>query len=322
MMKSTMWKLWRGNILAAARTDNTRASRVGLLAAIVALAGVASTGCASNRAPATRFVQQADQLHNNALASTITPDDELNDYVQQIGRRLEEAAQAETPDKARGPFFQNMQFHLVDSPIVNAITTGGAHVYVYRGLFDFCRTEEELAAAVAHAYAHALNLDFEQTQMRPPEDARPLRQVVWDYVVHRFNEQQEDESDQLAFRLYARAGWDPAMFENLFVRLSDEYPQPPAPDRAPLVERGSLARGMTAGIPRKWRQLPVADPRTFEGLRKQANSLRVASGTTNAAHLYLLAFPNCILSSDLDVQRQAQEMLRPPPPAAVQIEPN
>ena len=291
-------------------------------AAIALVLAVGGGGCAPNRAPAARFVQQADQLHNEALASTITPDDELNEYVKQIGARLEEAAQAEAPDKARGPFFQNMRFHLVDSPIVNAITTGGAHVYVYRGLFDFCRSEEELAAAVAHAYAHALNLDFESTEMRPPKEPRPLRQVVWDYVVHRFDEQQEDESDQLAFRLYARAGWDPSMFENLFVRLSDEYPQPPAPDRAPLAERGALARGMTAGIPRKWRQLPVADTRTFEDFRKQANSLRVASGTRNEAHLYLLAFPNCILSSDLDVQRQAQEILRPPPPPEVELEPN
>ena len=320
-MKTTISN-WRRSVPRAARTGGTPVSRLGLLAVLVAGAGVLSTGCAPNRAPAARFVQQADRLHEQALASAITPDDELQEYVQQIGKRLEEAAQAEAPDKARGPFFRNMRFHLVDSPIVNAITTGGAHVYVYRGLFDFCRTEEELAAAVAHAYAHALNLDFERTEMRPPEDPRPVRQVVWDYVVYRFNEQQEDESDQLAFRLYARAGWDPAMFENLFVRLSDEYPQPPAPGRAPLAERGSLARGMTAGIPRKWRQLPVADARTYDALRKQANGLRVASGSTNEAHLYLLAFPNCILSGDLEVQRKAQDMLRPPPAPAVQVEPN
>src|SRR3954454_6522066 len=127
--------------------------------AFVALFVALATGCAPDRAPAARFQRQAEQLHDGVLASTITPNDELNDYVQEIGRRLEAAAKDVVPDKASGPFFQSMQFHLGDSPIVNVYTTGGAHVYVYRGLWEFCRSEEELAAAIAHAYAHAINLD-------------------------------------------------------------------------------------------------------------------------------------------------------------------
>ena len=102
-----------------------------------------------------------------------------------------------------------MQFHLVDIPIINVFSTGGSHLYVYRGLFDFCHTEEELAAAMAHAYAHALNLDTEGTGMNPPEGDAAAAAVAWDYVVNRFAAQQEQESDKLAFRLYARAGWDP-----------------------------------------------------------------------------------------------------------------
>lgn len=283
---------------------------------------VSVQGCAPDRAPAARFIEQADRLHTDALASTITPDDDLNDYVQLIGKRLEDAAQDIAPDKAHGPFFQNMQFHVVDSPIVNAITTGGSHVYIYRGLFDFCRSEEELAAAIAHAYAHALNLDVESTAMKPPKQQLPLRQLVWDYVVYRFSQQQENESDKLAFRLYCRAGWDPSMFGNLFTRLSDEYPAPAAPDRVPLSDRGALTRGMTANVPRKWRQLPVADNRTFDGLRKHAGTLGATSPANQEARVYLLAFPNCILSGDLDAQQKAQAMLRPPPPPTIQVEPN
>jgi hypothetical protein len=292
------------------------------LPVLAVLALLAATGCTPNRAPSARFIQQADQLHEGALASTLTPDDDLNAYVQEIGSRLEDAAKEVAPDKARGPFFQNMQFHLVDSPLVNAFTTGGSHVYVYRGLLEFCRTEEELAAAMAHAYAHAINLDTEGSGVVPSKEPRPLRQVVWDFVTNRYTAEQERAADELAFRLFARAGWDPARFENLFSRLSDEYPGPNAPDRAPLAERGALARGNTAGIPKKWRQLPVADPRTFEGLKSQASSLRHASAATNEARLYLLAFPNCIVSHDLPFQVQAQEKLRPPPPPEVQIEPN
>jgi hypothetical protein len=283
--------------------------------ATLALVAALCAGCQQNRAPATRFVQQAERLHDRALAATITPDEDLNAYVHEIGKRLEQAAREVVPDKARP-----MRFHLVDIPIINVYSTGGAHLYVYRGLFDFCNTEEELAAAMAHAYAHALNLDTEGTGMNPPEGERPLRAVAWDYVVNRFAAQQEQESDKLAFRLYARAGWDPGLFEVLFSRLSDVYPGPPAPDRQPLATRGAQARFETAGVPRKWRQMPVADPRTYGTLRKQATGLR--SANTNEGRLYLLAFPNCILSRDLPEQQRAQDLLRPPPPPAVEIEPN
>jgi predicted Zn-dependent protease len=288
----------------------------------LAVLTLASTGCAPDRAPAAKFIQQAETLHSAALLSTITPDEDLNAYVQEIGKRLEDAAKQVVPDKARGPFFSSMKFHLVDVPIVNCFTTGGSHVYVYRGLFDFCRSEDELAAAIAHAYAHALNLDAESVGIKPPDKPLPSRATAWDYVTNRYTAAQEQAADQLAFRLYTRAGWDPGRFEVLFTRLSDIYPGQNAPDRIPLTTRSANARNMGASAQRKWRQLPVADTRTYDSLRKQASSLRTGDETTREARLYLLAFPNCILSRDLPQQQQAQAMLRPPPPPAVPVEPN
>ncbi len=70
----------------------------------------------------------------------------------------------------------------------------------------------------------------------------------------------------------------------------------------------------------------MADSRTFQALREQANSLRFASAAAGSdnreALLYLLAFPNCILSPDTPQQVEAQELLRPPPPPTVEVEPN
>ena len=311
------------------------ASAIRSLAAALALF-IVGLGCSKGRAPAAHFIEQAERLHDGALASTVTPDPDLAEYVQEVGLRLEKAAQEIAPDKVRGPFFRSMQFHLVDVPIINAFTTGGRHIYVYRGLFDFCQSEEELASAMAHAYAHALNLDVEGTGMNPAGggdrgDARSLRLVAWDFVVNRFDALQEEESDKLAFRLYARAGWDPAKFGFLFSRLSDadkdgDGGTTPAPDRVPLATRGALARGMTAGVPRRWRQEPVADPVTYRSLRDRAASLVFVSEAAELRNteplLYLVAFPNCILSQDGPIQRQAQEMLRPPPAPVVDVEPN
>lgn len=321
----------RGRFASATRVPLPPTRRTTLPCALAMLAGIfVFGGCAGGRVPAARFVEQAERLHAGALASTVTPDEDLKAYVQEIGTRLEQAAQEIVPDKARGPFFSSMQFHLVDVPVINVFTTGGSHVYVYRGLFDFCKTEEELAAAMAHAYAHALNFDVESTGMTPGDADRPLRQVAWDFVANRFAASQEEESDKLAFRLYARAGWDPERFGFLFSRLSDEDVDgggiSTAPDRQPLATRGALAREMTVGVSKEWRQLPVADPRTYSALRERAESLHYVSSAAeqgnNEALLYLVAFPNCILSEDGPKQREAQELLRPVPPPPVQLEPN
>src|SRR5205823_9531029 len=89
-----------------------------LLAAALLAAGA---GCAGP-APAAQFLQQADRLHDDALASAVSHDDFLNRYVQEVGRRIVRAAQAAVPQKAGNPVFGEIQFHLVTSDTVNAFT--------------------------------------------------------------------------------------------------------------------------------------------------------------------------------------------------------
>lgn len=277
----------------------------------------AVAGCAS-RAPGQAFVAQAERLHEQALAPAITRDTDLNDYLQLVGERLKKAANAEVRGKAQT--FPDVRFHLVNNLVINAFSTGGPHVYVYNGLLQACASEEELAAAMAHAYAHAINLDVEETGQRPTGDL-PLPLLMWQYVTNRFTPQQEQAADELAFRLYCRAGWDPAMFEFIFQKLSDLYPAT-AIDRRSLSDRTQFAQQHLADAKRDWRQLPVADARTFRALRDQANTLANDARPPVATDVFLLAFPNCILSADLPLQLAAQERLRPRPPATPPVEPN
>lgn len=277
-----------------------------------------SLGC-SGPAPAAQFVQQADRLHEGALVSAVTRDEYLQRYVQEIGRRIIRAANDAAPQKAGNPLFAQMQFHLVDSGVVNAFTTGGRHIYVYTALLQLCDNEEELATAMSHEFAHALNLDVEHTGMKPLPDAPPAA-IAYLFVTNRFTLLQERETDDLAFQLFARAGWDPNHFGNLFEKLGRLFPGPSAFDRILDIGRGEAARGPGATPPREWRQLPVADRRTFESLRKTA-----ASNTANPpgnAELILRAFPNCLLSADTPEQRQAQKEIRPAPPTPVRLEPS
>jgi hypothetical protein len=311
-----------------ARQDRMTATLERRLASAIFLALALSslTGCNSGPVPAAEFVQQAEQLHRGALASTVTRNADLNDYFAEVGRRVVQGASDASGGKFRDPTFANMQFHLVGSATPNAFTTGGSHIYVYNGLFQLCETEEELAAVMAHEFAHAVDLDVQRTGMRPtPADT--LDRIAYLYVANAFSPSLEDEADRRAFDFYARGGWDPSRFADVFARLQARGLDRAAvgtgvlPGRGatlvpgiPLQARASNATALARNLPaaaRSWRKATVADPQTFKDLRaRAASSPDERSTPQNRSWLFLRAFPTCVLPADLPDQQAAQQQLK------------
>lgn len=276
-------------------------------------------GC-SAPAPSAEFVQQADRLHAGALQSVVTSNPDLRDYLQLIGERLAAAARQVVPNRANEQLLSHLRCHLVNTPVINAFYTGGNHIYIYAGLFRICRSEDELAAAVAHEYAHAIDLDVEKTKLKPdPNSSLPM--IAWQFVSNRFSLDQQSTADDLGYLLYAHAGWDPAKFAGLFNRLAVMTPPYAAPDRDPLAVRASRFKDQAQNTPGNLRKPPVADPKTFESLQQQANSQSQPVGIPEA-QLFLQAFPNCMLGGDPPETVAAQEKLRPPPPPPTRLEPS
>jgi predicted Zn-dependent protease len=278
-------------------------------------------GCNGPR-PSRVFVEQARRLHGDALVSAVSRDPDLAEYVQLVGERLVAGAREAAPDKAKDPLFARMKFDVVNVATVNVFTTGGEHVYVYAGLIAACENEEELAAAMAHAMAHAVNLDVQSLPIRPDPRGQAPDAVTWQFVQNRFNAQQEWAADKLAFAIYARAGYDPDRFGSLYTRLGDEYRGPTSVDRAPLSIRPEAARVSGVDPNRRWKKPTVADRQTFGQLRETARSLANQSPRGMAAEVLLRAMPNCVLPADQPEQLQAQEMIRPRPPPQTPTEPN
>jgi hypothetical protein len=287
----------------------------------------ALTGCNSGPVPAAEFVQQAEQLHRGALASTITRNTDLNDYFAEVGRRVVQGASDASGGKFRDPTFANMQFHLVGSETPNAFTTGGSHIYIYNGVFQLCESEEELAAVMAHEFAHAVDLDVQRTGMRPtPGDT--LDRIAYLYVANALSPSLEDEADRRAFDFYARGGWDPSKYADVFARLQARgLDRPQAAPGAlagrgatlvpgiPLQARATAANALARNLPaasRGWRKATVADPQTFKDLRTRAASSPQGERSTpqNRSWLFLRAFPNCLLPTDLPDQQAAQQQLK------------
>src|SRR5258706_11725582 len=91
-------------------------------------------------APSAQFVQQAQRLHEGALASAVTADTDLRDYIQLVGKRVGDAARAVDPGRTHDTLFSQIEYHLVACDVPNVVTTGGAHVYAYNGLFQLCQS--------------------------------------------------------------------------------------------------------------------------------------------------------------------------------------
>jgi predicted Zn-dependent protease len=291
-----------------------------LLLAALACAALAG-GCASGPAPAQEFIAQANRLHDGALAKTIIPNTDLDDYIHDVGQRIIDGARLAAPDKSANPFFARVQFHLVDSNVPNVFSTGGEHIYVYAGLFAFCQNEEELATAMSQAYAHLLNLDLQRTDLHPDPN-RTMRAEVWQFVINPFSNRQDLEADNLAFSIFQSAGWDGSKFENLFQRVNDTYHSLPEPNRSSLADRAANAHALSKTAVRQNLRPPVADRHTFEDLKREAEILAAKQPPPPDDETFLLALPNLILSHDLPEQKAAQDLLRPPPPPEVKLEPN
>src|SRR5690349_5772910 len=115
--------------------------------------------CATDR----QVIAQASDTHKQ-LEPAVIEDRALAGYIQTMGRRIVDAARALDaqgfgPDSHKKEddawmFSDQMAFHFVNSETLNAFTTGGTHMYIYTKLLTTCKTEDELAAVMAHEYGH------------------------------------------------------------------------------------------------------------------------------------------------------------------------
>lgn len=75
------------------------------------------------------------------------PNGKANAYLNTLGQTLAQAS--DTPE-----LFAGYHFLLLDSDDINAFATPGGHVFITRGLVRCCKSEDALAAVVAHEIGH------------------------------------------------------------------------------------------------------------------------------------------------------------------------
>jgi predicted Zn-dependent protease len=241
-----------------------------------------------------------------------------------------------------------MRFNLVNSKTINAFTTGGKHMYIYNEAFQICNNEDELAAIMAHEYAHVYcrhvaegmerrnmilagtlgvglagaavgyGQDEAQGALTYGASAAGAALLAGQFIGMGFTRDDENEADKYGFRFYTRAGWDPQRFPGFFQTLIDKgYDKTPEAlsDHPKLSSRVKATRERIAQLPpeaRTWRRPPIADDARFRQLQQRA--ARIGRSMPNdqsleQAQLMLAAFPNCVTPEDQPEQKRAQKII-------------
>jgi predicted Zn-dependent protease len=314
-----------------------------MLGASVLLAG----GCASDRS----VISQANQFHSG-IEPAVMEDEQLSSYLQSVGDRIIDAAR-ELDQQHYGPeahrnedsawmFSKDMQFHFVNSKTLNAFTTGGEHMYIYNELFQQAKSEDELAAVMAHEFAHVYGRHVQKGMNRQMYTlgaaalagggaylaggeehgteyagyAASAALVGGQLFGMGFTRKDEAEADQLGFDFYVRAGWDPDKFPDFFRTMIDKGYDTESDflsDHPTLKSRVEAAEARADELPAnatEWRRKPVADEKEFEALQKRARKLGKKmpnDQSLSGAQELLAAMPrSCLTPLEPEDQKKAQ----------------
>lgn len=317
-----------------------------MIVMVVGMMLVVGSGCASDRS----VISQAADTHRG-LEPAVISDPVLVEYINQIGDRIIAVAR-ELDQQNFGPrshkqdedtswMFEGMRFHFVNSKTLNAFTTGGKHMYIYNELFQTCKNEDELAAVMAHEYAHVycrhvvkgMNRQYatlalagaagvagyaladDDNRLGTAGIAAGAALIGGQFVGMGFTRDDEDEADKIGFAFYTRAGWNPSHFAGFFQTLIDkglDNTPEALSDHPKLSNRVANTRRRISQLPpnaAQWRRPPIADEARFREL--QARAVQVGrtmpnDKTLQQAQLLLAAFPSCVSPVEQPDQKQAQ----------------
>lgn len=152
----------------------------------------------------------------------------VEEWVQRIGARLAASSSSEF----------RYTFHVVDSPQINAFCLPGGHIFVYTGLRKVIKTDDELAAVLAHEITHAENHHYAKQYAKSSKRGALLGVVsifaglpsiasqalgILDFSMsQKYSREHEYEADREGLLRMKRAGFKPDAMVNVLQRLAEE----------------------------------------------------------------------------------------------------
>jgi len=154
----------------------------------------------------------------------LDPDENLQASVDEIGRRIVQASEA---DATEYPF----DFHvLADTQTINAFALPGGQVFITRALLNLLDTEGEVAGVLGHEIGHvvgrhsaeqiaksklieglagAAGVGLYDPQNPQSATAAQMAMIVGNMINMKYGRDDELQSDRLGVEFLAEAGYDP-----------------------------------------------------------------------------------------------------------------
>lgn len=172
-------------------------------------------------------------------------------YVNAVGNVLAAAAMGSPRKDDRPSPIAGWHFVIVDDDTINAFAASGGFVLVNKGLIKAAKSEDELAAVLAHEIAHTVRghaigsikksrmagvykemlnstvqLDEQQLGTLTKAFEGAMDDMIDGMVVKGYSRDTEFEADKVGLAILAEAGYDPQAFIRLLETLDKQQGSP------------------------------------------------------------------------------------------------
>jgi hypothetical protein len=244
------------------RNNGSLRTALATVACATALTCAAAPASGAILSRSTEISMGREAAQSFEATAVLDNDPVLTAKIKRIGSRLVSISDA--PDY---PY----EFHLVDSPQVNAFALPGGFIYIYRGLVQLLPNDDALAFVMGHEIGHVarrhsvkqmeknLIISTILNALLPRSQGAQILDLV---LSMHFSRADETEADTVGIRMAARAGFDVAQ----------------GAEAMRVIRR---AAGSGRGIPKLLRSHPLPDDRIAR-LTKMAGEMKAARRTPDA----------------------------------------
>jgi predicted Zn-dependent protease len=214
----------------------------------VPLTGRRQLSIVSNDEVLTSSFQQYDEYIKTA---TISKNKQNTELVVKVGKRIAAAVEQYMKNNGLEDQMKEFQweFHLVADATPNAFCMPGGKIVVYEGILPFTQDETGLAVVLGHEVAHAVakhsNERMSQQMVvalgeevvnvavsKKSDLVKQLAPTIYGLgsqfaVMLPYSRSHESEADHMGLIFMAMAGYDPAMAEGFWLRMSQSGSKTP-----------------------------------------------------------------------------------------------
>lgn len=199
------------------------------------------------RSVATNLLSRASYKYVEADAFASGELGKTTAYVNAVGTVLAAAAMSAPRKDDRPSPISGWHFVIVDDDTINAFAASGGFILVNKGLIKAARSEDELAAVLAHEVAHTVRghalgsikksrmagvykemlnntvqLDEQQLGTLTKAFEGAMDDMINSMVVKGYSRDTEFEADRVGIKILADAGYDPQAFIRLLQQLDKQ----------------------------------------------------------------------------------------------------